>query len=66
MKKKYNGRANRETRLINVFFDIEKKEDVEYAKEHIQELEKSIKDPFLKDYIDFSKINREELEKYLD
>jgi hypothetical protein len=60
---KYNGWTNRETWLVNLHFNPESKEDLERIKEEIDELEESIQNMFLRDYVDFSKIDWYDLEK---
>lgn len=65
MKTTYNGRTNRATRLVNLHYNPETIEDLEFIKLELEQLEKEINNPFIKDYIDFSKINWNELEESL-
>ena len=62
-KDEYNGWTNRETWLVGLHFNPETLEDVESIKAYIEEMEENIKDMFLHDYVDFSKINWYEIEK---
>lgn len=61
----YNGWTNRETWLVNLHFNPESLEDLEAIKANIEELEEQIENPFIKDCIDFSIINWQELEDSL-
>jgi len=54
---KYNGWTNRETWLVNLHFNPKSVEDIEQIKEQIEELEENIENMFLKDYVDFGKID---------
>lgn len=58
---KYNGWANRETWLVNVWFNPETKADVDYAEEVLQEQYDALPDGALKDMIDLSVVDWEEL-----
>ena len=60
---KCNGWTNRETWLVNLHFNPETKEDLDRIKDELEELEESIENMFLKDYVDFSKIDWYDLEK---
>ena len=67
----YNGWTNRETWLVNLHFNPETLEDVEYIKEIIDGMKDKILEifgtendgGFLSDYVDFSKINWYEIEE---
>lgn len=63
---KYNGWTNRETWLVNLHFELNDKDDIEYAKAHIEELKDDIEDCFLSDFVDFSLINWSELEEHCE
>ena len=58
----YNGWSNRETWLVNVWFNPESKEDVQSAKEYIEGQYDEIPDGPLKDMINLSGIDWDELE----
>ncbi len=58
----YNGWTNRATWLVNVWFNPESKEDVQFAKEQIEEAHDNCPD-FLRDFIDMD-INWDELESH--
>jgi len=62
----YNGWTNRATWLVNLHFNPETKEDLDTAKSYIEEAEENLEDAFLKDFIDLSEINWEELEETLE
>ncbi len=53
MNKTHNGRSNRETRLVSLYYNPETKEDLNFIKEQLEELENEIKNPFLKDFVNF-------------
>lgn len=57
----YNGWTNRETWLVNVWFNPESKSDVEFARDVIDEQYYSLPDGPLKDMIDINAINWDEL-----
>ena len=62
---KYNGWANRETWLINVWFNPESKSDVEMAREQLEyDLEKL--PAYLSDFIDEGAIDWDELLEIFD
>ena len=61
----YNGWSNRETWLINVWFNPETKADLEMIKERLEEDLEAIPD-YLKDFIDDGIIDWNELEEALD
>lgn len=56
----YNGWSNRETWLVNVWFNPESIEDVDFAQSHIEETYDNLPD-FMKDFVDISCINWDEL-----
>lgn len=58
----YNGWSNRETWLVNVWFNPESKEDVRSAKACLEDQYDTLPDGPLKDMIDFSAIDWDELE----
>lgn len=47
----YNGRTNRETRLVNVHFNPETINDIEYIKSMLEDEVESIDNSFLQDFI---------------
>lgn len=57
----YNGWTNRETWLVNVWFNPESRDDVEFARSIIDEQYDSIPDGVIKDMIDIEAINWDEL-----
>lgn len=61
----YNGWKNRETWLISVWFEPQTVEDVESAKEHFEE-EFDKLPPFMKDFVDSSSIDWDELRAQFD
>jgi hypothetical protein len=61
----YNGWTNRETWLINVWFNPESKADVQNAKEQIETDIDNCPD-YLKDFIDLQAIDWPELEAACD
>lgn len=58
----YNGWTNRETWLVNVWFNPESKEDVQSAKAYIEDQYDAIPAGPLKDMVGLSNINWQELE----
>lgn len=60
----YNGWTNRATWLVNVWFNPESKEDVQMARETLEEAIDNCPD-FLRDFID-TDINWEELESHFE
>lgn len=62
----YNGWSNRETWLVNVWFNPENKQDLDSAQETIEQQYDAIPDGPLKDMIDISAINWDELETHFD
>jgi hypothetical protein len=61
----YNGWTNRETWLINLYLEPNTEADVDFAMEYMEDLIDGI-DPLLRDFIDLSLINWEELKDALD
>lgn len=59
----YNGWTNRETGLVNVWFNPESIEDVESAQSSIEETYDNLPD-FMKDFCDIQSINWEELKSH--
>lgn len=57
----YNGWTNRATWLVNVWFNPESFDDVQMAREAIEEAEDTLPD-FMKDFLCTDEINWEELE----
>lgn len=57
----YNGWANRETWLVSIWFNPESRDDVEFARDYIEEQYDNIPDGVLKDLLDISRINWDEL-----
>lgn len=62
----YNGWSNRETWLVNVWFNPENKADLDYARETIEDNYNAIPNGPLKDMIGISLINWAELGSYFD
>jgi hypothetical protein len=58
----YNGWTNRETWLVNVWFNPESESDVEFAKEQIEEAYESMPD-FMRDFCDIGSIDWDELKQ---
>lgn len=56
----YNGWTNHATWLVNVWFNPESKDDVEYAREIIED-ETEKMPPFMRDFLSTDEINWEEL-----
>lgn len=65
MNTSYNGWANRETWLINVWFNPESKADVEMAREQLESDIDQLPD-YLKDFIDDGVIDWDELLEHFD
>ena len=61
----YNGWSNRPTWLVNVWFNPECKQDIDGIRFHFNETINSIKEPWLRDFIDES-VNWEELENHFE
>ena len=58
-----NGWSNRETWLVNLWFNPGSKADLEYVREHLEEELDKIESGVLKDMIDLGAINWRELEE---
>lgn len=56
----YNGWTNRETWLVNVWFNPEKKSDIDFARESIEQDVNNLPD-YLKDFIDINSIDWRQL-----
>jgi len=61
----YNGWANRETWLVNVWFNPESREDVESARYVIEEAYDTLPD-FMRDFCDIGSIDWDELLSHFD
>lgn len=57
----YNGRSNRETWLVSVWFNPESRADVEFARSVIDEQYDNIPSGVLKDMINIDRIDWDEL-----
>jgi hypothetical protein len=57
----YNGWTNRATWLVNVWGNPESREDVESLREQLTEQVDALPDGILKDMVDLSEINWDEL-----
>ena len=57
----YNGWSNRETWLVNVWFNPESRTDVELAREALEEQYNSMPDGPLKDMVSLSEVDWDEL-----
>jgi hypothetical protein len=62
----YNGWTNRETWLVNVWFNPESREDVESAREQLDEQYDAIPNGPLKDMLSLDDVNWEELLSQFD
>lgn len=62
----YNGWTNRETWLVNVWFNPESKADVQLARIALEEQYDSIPVGVIKDMIDLDRIDWKELESHFD
>ena len=61
----YKGWTNRETWLISIHFNLMSKQDVNYAKDHMEELKEGL-DPIIRDFLDLSLINWDELKEDME
>lgn len=57
---RYNGWTNRETWLVNVWFNPEIQSDLDYAKDILEEMKEALP-PVMKDFVDLGSINWHEL-----
>ena len=64
-RQEYNGWTNRETWLVNIWFNPETKSDLDCAKETLEEAYDAAP-AFLRDFIALEEINWEELAEALD
>ena len=64
MKQTYNGWTNRATWLVNIWFNLECKEDVYMAQQTLEDAIDDLPD-FLKDFVD-TDINWDELLEHFD
>lgn len=62
----YNGWSNRATWLVNVWGNPETRADVEYLRESLEDQLNELPDGILKDMIDLSEIDWEELASACD
>ena len=62
----YNGWSNRETRLVNVWFDPESKEGVQLARSVIEDQYDAMENGVLKDMISINSIDWNQLESYFN
>ena len=61
----YNGWTNRETWLVNVWFNPESASDVDYAQETIDAAWDAMPD-FMRDFCDINAINWDELREHFN
>lgn len=61
----YNGWRNRETWLINVWFNPESKSDIDYIREKIDEDYQNLPD-YIRDFVYFDSIDWDELYSQFD
>jgi hypothetical protein len=61
----YNGWTNRETWLVNLWFNPESSEDVDYAKDTLEDAYNSLPD-FMKDFVDIQSIDWDELRSHFE
>jgi hypothetical protein len=61
----YNGWTNRETWLINIWYNPESKNDVDYAREDFEAKLDDL-EPMLKDFIDDGVINWDDLKEVFE
>ena len=62
----YNGWSNRETWLVNVWFNPESKGDVRFAKEVLEEQYDAMENGVLKDMLSIDSIDWDELQSHFD
>ena len=61
----YNGWTNRETWLVNVWFEPQSASDVDYAQETIEAAHDAMPD-FMRDFCDIGAINWDELREHFE
>ena len=66
MSQGYNGWTNRETWLVNVWFNPESREDVQMAREVLEWQYDNLPDGVLKDMVDLYAVNWDELEDHFE
>lgn len=66
MGEEHEGWTNRETWLVNKHYSPRSKADLDHVKDSLGTIEAGITNCFLKDYIDFSRIDWHELEEALE
>lgn len=62
----YNGWSNRETWLVNVWYNPESRSDVHFAREALEEQYYALPNGPLKDMLDIDAINWEELLEHFE
>ena len=62
----YNGWTNRATWLVNVWGNPESRADVQSLRDMLEEQYNELPDGILKDMLDLSEINWDELESHFD
>ena len=62
----YNGWTNRATWLVNVWGNPESREDVQSLRDMLEDQYNELPDGILKDMLDLSEINWDELESHFD
>lgn len=62
---KYNGWSNRETWLVNIHFNPESVNDMDYIKDQVQDWYDSL-NSFMQDMVDIDCIDWEELRENMD
>ena len=66
MSQGYNGWSNRETWLVNVWFNPESREDVEAAREYLENQYLAMEDGALKDMVNLGAVDWDELESHFE
>lgn len=61
----YNGWSNRETWLVNLWYNPETRDDVEAAKDDLEEQYESLS-PVMRDFCGISKVDWNELLEYME
>lgn len=62
---RYNGWSNRETWLVNVWFNPETRDDLDYAKETLEDMHEGLPN-VIKDFVDLGSINWYELAEHVN